>query len=162
MIVRTIPDRFSTCLNSNEIVQNVDLKLAFYFNWSNFHHEKLMYLTYLALAYCNNLLQCYYFSSLQGVSQTLPKTAYLKFIDYWLIFCLIVPIAVFLTEIAWELDHNKKERESVQIRKNWLSEKPEQIRIPYQRPVQFLLIGLTIAFTLGYSALAFSYYNTLI
>lgn len=37
----------------------------------------------------------------QSVSASVPKTAYLKFIDYWLIFCLIVPIAVFLSVIGW-------------------------------------------------------------
>ena len=50
----------------------------------------------------------------QGVSQSLPKTAYLKFIDYWLNFCLIVPFAVFLTETFWEL---RRARTSGRLRK---------------------------------------------
>ncbi|TRY79427.1 hypothetical protein TCAL_10764 [Tigriopus californicus] len=39
----------------------------------------------------------------QGVSNSLPKTAYLKLIDIWLIFGLIMPFAVFLVLVVWEL-----------------------------------------------------------
>jgi hypothetical protein len=45
---------------------------------------------------------------LQGVNYTLPGTAYLKFIDVWLLFCLVTPFIVFLIEVAWEIYLNAK------------------------------------------------------
>ena len=50
------------------------------------------------------------YTMFQGVNYSLPQTAYLKFIDYWLIFCLIVPFTIFLIEVGWELDHARKLR----------------------------------------------------
>ena len=64
------------------------------------------------------------YTMFQGVSQSLPKTAYLKFIDYWLNFCLIVPFAVFLTETFWEL---RRARTSGRLRK-----RKKTIRNQYQ------------------------------
>jgi hypothetical protein len=46
----------------------------------------------------------------QSISMSTPKTAYLKLIDYWLIFCLLVPFLIFLIETAWYLDMTRKER----------------------------------------------------
>ena len=37
------------------------------------------------------------------------QTAYLKLIDWWLLFCLFAPFAVFLLEIYWELNRSKVE-----------------------------------------------------
>jgi hypothetical protein len=34
----------------------------------------------------------------QNVSLTMPVTAYLKLIDIWLIFCLIVPFVTFILQ----------------------------------------------------------------
>ena len=44
----------------------------------------------------------------QSISQTIPKTAYLKLIDYWLTFCLFVPFAIFVVESFWYLEHGGK------------------------------------------------------
>jgi hypothetical protein len=40
----------------------------------------------------------------QSISQTLPQTAYIKFIDVFLIFGLLVPFSVFLLQILSKLD----------------------------------------------------------
>jgi len=43
----------------------------------------------------------------QSIIEPLTKTAYLKMIDYWLIFCLLIPFAIFMIEIVWLLDTKK-------------------------------------------------------
>ena len=40
----------------------------------------------------------------------MPKTAYLKLIDIWLIFCLIVPFITFIIQIVWELQRAKRDK----------------------------------------------------
>jgi hypothetical protein len=37
----------------------------------------------------------------QSISESLTKTAYLKMIDFWLIFCLLIPFIILLTELFW-------------------------------------------------------------
>ena len=39
----------------------------------------------------------------QSISTSMPPTAYLKFLDIWLIFCLIMPFIIFTIEVSWEL-----------------------------------------------------------
>jgi hypothetical protein len=39
----------------------------------------------------------------QSISQALVKTAYLKMIDFWLLFCLLMPFVIFMIEIYWLL-----------------------------------------------------------
>ena len=46
----------------------------------------------------------------QSISLTIPKTAYLKFVDYWLIFCLLAPFFIFLIQNVWYLDHSRKKK----------------------------------------------------
>ena len=40
----------------------------------------------------------------QSISLTIPQTAYIKLIDYWLSFCLFVPFAIFVIESFWYLE----------------------------------------------------------
>jgi len=99
----------------------------------------------------------------QGVSQSLPKTSDMKFIDWWLLFCVIVPFLAFMTEIMWE--HNlirKNSRVIKKSKKSWAApttEEDKPINAPYQRQIQILFILSTLAFTIGYAALAINYYS---
>jgi hypothetical protein len=43
----------------------------------------------------------------QSISQTIPKTAYIKLIDFWLSFCLFVPFVIFVVESFWYLEQPK-------------------------------------------------------
>jgi len=44
----------------------------------------------------------------QSIMEAVTKTAYLKMLDYWLLFCLLMPFITFLIEIYWFLrKHNK-------------------------------------------------------
>jgi hypothetical protein len=53
----------------------------------------------------------------QSVSGALVKTAYLKMIDYWLLFCLVMPFVIFMIEIYWLLDRPHNIHEST---KGWI------------------------------------------
>jgi len=81
----------------------------------------------------------------QSITAGLATTAYLKMIDYWLIFCLLIPLVIFFIEIAWILQ-KKKETEETKV---WaFSEK-----IPWltKRKMQQLVIPiLTILFIFFY------------
>ena len=39
----------------------------------------------------------------QSISGSMPSTAYLKLLDYWLFFCLVLPFVVFVILVFWEL-----------------------------------------------------------
>ena len=81
----------------------------------------------------------------QSISEDLPKTAYIKMVDLWLIFGLIVPFVVFLVLVVVELipaDNvvfiSKDNKASFWTRnkvKSWS---------------RFLIPGFTVLFTLGY------------
>ena len=43
----------------------------------------------------------------QSVQDSLPKTAYLKLIDIWLMFCLFVPFLVFLIQLMTKVSIKK-------------------------------------------------------
>ena len=39
----------------------------------------------------------------QSILDSMTKTAYLKLLDYWLLFCLLMPFTTFVTEVYWLL-----------------------------------------------------------
>jgi hypothetical protein len=39
----------------------------------------------------------------KSISVSMPQTAYLKLIDVWLMFCLMLPFAIFLFQIVFEV-----------------------------------------------------------
>ena len=41
----------------------------------------------------------------QSIATTMPQTAYLKLLDYWMFYGLIMPFVVFILLIIWELDY---------------------------------------------------------
>ena len=53
----------------------------------------------------------------QSISESLVKTAYLKMIDYWLLFCLLTPFVIFMIEIFWLLERPQNINEST---KGWI------------------------------------------
>ena len=48
----------------------------------------------------------------QSINESVSKTAYMKMIDYWLVFCLLVPFLIFLIEVRWMLLKNSVEDDS--------------------------------------------------
>jgi len=89
----------------------------------------------------------------QSISQTIPKTAYMKLVDYWLIFCLLVPFVIFIVESIWYLDQAKKKKQKGQKDNKWV-QKAVYHNAFQQKLIQKVLPSLTITFTFGFFALA--------
>jgi hypothetical protein len=60
------------------------------------------------------------FTMYQSISTTVTNTAYLKWLDYWLFFCLLMPFVVFVIEVFWLLQKNQKLNSNV---KGWVNDK---------------------------------------
>ena len=90
----------------------------------------------------------------QSISVTLPQTAYLKLLDYWLIFCLIMPFVIFMIEVFWELQiKNKykviclnKGKENIKV-KNLNSTLRKKTN---RNCTRYLVLGVTVLFTASY------------
>ncbi len=96
----------------------------------------------------------------QSISQTIPKTAYLKLIDYWLIFCLLAPFVIFIIESGWYLDQAKKSKPIIQPLKGWINnvETKKQNSNSGRKPIQLIVLTSTAIFTLVYFTFAIYYY----
>jgi len=100
----------------------------------------------------------------QSISLTIPKTTYLKFVDYWLIFCLLVPFVIFLIETYWYLDENKKSTHGTQTGVEKASssknrQKLDNASFRTRRAVRFLVPILTVACSCVYMILAIKICN---
>ncbi len=60
----------------------------------------------------------------QSISQSLVKTAYLKMIDYWLLFCLLMPFVIFMIEIYWLLVQTQNLGQST---KGWIENENKKL-----------------------------------
>ncbi len=89
----------------------------------------------------------------QSISQTIPKTAYMKLVDYWLIFCLLVPFIIFIVESVWYLDQSKKKKQENKRNNGWVRQAVYQNVIP-QKLIQITLPTFTILFIVGFFVLA--------
>ena len=94
----------------------------------------------------------------QSITQSLTRTAYLKMIDYWLIFCLLVPFLIFMIELYWLLKSSKVEEI---CKKCWTSDEEKVIRSKgnaiYQKQpkekngtIKYCVISITILFIVVY------------
>jgi len=87
----------------------------------------------------------------QSINDSFVKTAYLKMIDYWLLFCLLIPFTVFMIEIFWLLRMNKGKGNL----KNGKIFKDKKQASFNRRLIQILVPSLTILFIVSYLAAAY-------
>ena len=124
------------------------------------------------------------FTLYQSVSDNMPKTAYLKFIDKWLLFGIVVPFMTFLVETllilltsdddAKSLNSSEVELKPVkrQIESAFASDpsiSPEQkrayytfrnnLKIPLRYAGQIMIPLAIITFFMFYTYLAYAYYK---
>ena len=84
----------------------------------------------------------------QSISLTLPPTAYLKLLDYWLIFCLIMPFVIFMIEVDWELQFQKRKTKCVPM--NAITH-PFALKKPRNRScTRLVVLVITTIFTVSY------------
>ena len=89
---------------------------------------------------------------LQNISLSMPKTAYLKLIDIWLIFCLVVPFVTFIVQIFWELQRAKRDRNA----KGWMAKETENSKSV--KIIQYSVVSLTLILIVFYWSYAFAVY----
>ena len=122
----------------------------------------------------------------QGLQDIMPKTAYLKFIDIFLLYGLIVPFVTFMVEVASKLlggkeNNNEKENDEdklrmaiytspgskgafgttlkqIELSKKKLVPTKEKIRRCLEYTSEKVIPMLTIIFLSGYSVMAVYYY----
>jgi hypothetical protein len=89
----------------------------------------------------------------QSINESLTKTAYLKLIDYWLLFCLLVPFVIFIIEIYWILHKTEMTKKS---KASWVEDKQKKTS---RKLIQNAAPVLTFLFIVTYIAAAFIIYN---
>jgi hypothetical protein len=97
----------------------------------------------------------------QSISNTLPQTAYLKLIDYWLIFSLFVPLVIFIVHMVWEIEKAKAERRmELEGRQTAWKGMSTGHGNKTKLAIQIILPLITIMFTISYWAYAFHIYSS--
>ena len=132
----------------------VIVKMAIFFDESKQEVAVSLTLTVLLVIY----------TFYQGISQTIPRTEYMKLIDYWLMYCLLDPFIIFIIQCIWYLDSMRGvNRDSIKIGKTnvkWIPNKSTKISfLPQKRVVKFVIISFTVLTTFCYFAVAIYVYN---
>ncbi len=88
-----------------------------------------------------------------GISKSLPNTSYVKFIDIWLIFSLLMPFAEVLLHTAADILRNSKKRSALKgerISSAWEKEPPQETGKVKKRVLKFIVsvgkIGIPLLF----------------
>ena len=84
-----------------------------------------------------------------NISDDLPKTAFLKFIDFWLLFGMMVPFVVFLVLCILEALPSEKETNLRKFGSDVITVKSgakRKRRIPYSLPLPFPPVTQNIYF----------------
>ena len=97
----------------------------------------------------------------QSISLTLPPTAYLKLLDYWLIFSLIMLFLIFMIEVCWEMQ-TFQQRPKVVRENSWMTEGLKTLlkeNPPNRKAPKIIVVGATVTFTFCYVFYTFCVYN---
>jgi uncharacterized iron-regulated membrane protein len=89
----------------------------------------------------------------QSINESSTKTAYLKMIDFWLLFCLLVPFTIFMIEIFWLL---RRPKGDLKTENKWMEDNAK--KGSNRRIIQIVVPSLTGIFIILYfvAALIFS------
>ena len=92
----------------------------------------------------------------QSISQSLPQTAYLKFIDVWLMFCLLVPFFVFVVQVFLKLELHSKNAIMPRMAAN--QEKIKKKKDNVAKFIHVIIPAITVLFICGYCGVAMHFY----
>ena len=109
----------------------------------------------------------------QGVSASLPQTTYMKYIDIWMVFGLMVPFVVFVASVGLRLLNNHNDDGSRlcpehRLTVKSLSQVKDDLELEVRSKkrkqrcrtaVQIIIPGCTLAFIVIYAVLALAFYN---
>ena len=128
------------------------VEMTLFIDDSNFDTNVMVSLTTLLVMY----------TLFQSISDTLPKTAYIKLIDMWLLFSLILPFIIFIAHMVWELEKTKRNKENAMKKTNntWVMQKrnDEHGLKNMKLVVQKVIPSATIIFIIGYWVYALAIY----
>ena len=82
----------------------------------------------------------------QSISGDMPNTAYLKILDYWLMFGLLMPFVIFITVVFWEITKTKAHVSTM----NGVTEERISAR-PIKKFLQILIPTLSMSFVVIYT-----------
>jgi hypothetical protein len=156
----------TTLTNGSGIIVGIKLKRIFSYHLTNTYMPTITLLiiahitlhfdetkTELAIGLSLTIMLVMY-TMYQSISGSLVKTAYLKMIDYWLLFCLLMPLVIFLIEIYWL---QKKTQKLNATMKGWVT---NEKKLSSQRKIiqnlahcislLFVILYMTIALVLFY------------
>ena len=155
--------------NSSEVTVGLKLKRIFSYHLTNTYMPTITLLiiaeitlhfddtkTELSIGLSLTIMLVMY-TMYQSISGSLIKTAYLKLIDYWLLFCLLMPFVIFMIEIFWLLQKNKKLNATL---KGWVQE--ENKTSSHQKLIQYLAHGISCTFVTCYFLIAMLMYHRVI
>ena len=86
----------------------------------------------------------------QSINDSVMKTAYLKMIDYWIIYCLLMPFIIFMIEVFWLMTntqyHKKPSKEFI---------KANQWKDDSRNVIKFFTYSFSFLFIIVYGFIAF-------
>ena len=128
------------------------LFLSFLSLMSLFIHERHFGNNIMISLTCMLVLYTLY-QSIEGV---MPRTTYMKLLDYWLVFNLAMPFVVFMTIVSWEYlrqDEDKNEvMDFIEYEKHILDvTKKSKVRKHCKLALQIALPLVSLLFLVGYS-----------
>jgi hypothetical protein len=86
----------------------------------------------------------------QSINDSVMKTAYLKMIDYWIIYCLLMPFVIFMIEVFWLIgntqEHKKTPKDCV---------KANQVKDGTRNVIKFFTYSFSFLFIIVYGFIAF-------
>ena len=98
----------------------------------------------------------------QRISLTLPPTAYLKLLDIWLIFSLVMPFFIFMVEVFWEMQ-NFQQQPKAGKNNSWMTEEIKSFsnkKSPSRIALKATVVGFTGIFIISYVIYTiFAYFN---
>ena len=105
----------------------------------------------------------------QSIAVTLPQTAYLKMVDIWLLFGLMMPFVIFLLEVFFELlkvkfndnDDVKSLKQGFDFSSNPKLSNSQKLMM-IKKTTQICVPAVTVGFMVIYWCYALLHYNTLI
>ena len=93
----------------------------------------------------------------QSISVAVTSTAYLKLLDYWLFFCLLMPFIIFMIEIYWLLQNNRHLNKSIK-KLCWVDD--EVIVKRSKNICRFVTYALNLVFVIIYILISFKLYHS--
>jgi len=86
----------------------------------------------------------------QSINDSVMKTAYLKMIDYWIIYCLLMPFIIFMIEVFWLMtntqNHKKPSKEFIKANKG---------KDDSRNVIKFFTYSFSFLFIIAYGFIAF-------